>query len=84
LAQYRVTYPPDRRQLKMVTTEHLFETPYRSLQLPLWICGGDDWLPVLRLSAYAPRRSPVATVMQPSLFPLKEVGAQETVPGCTV
>jgi hypothetical protein len=29
--------------------EHLFETPHRSPQPPLWRWGQDEWLPVLRL-----------------------------------
>jgi len=74
LAQYRVAYQPDQRQLKMVTPAQLFETPHRSPQLPLWVRGEDDWLPVLRLPAYAPRRPRPVGAVQPSLFPLDEVG----------
>jgi hypothetical protein len=54
---YRVAYQPDRRRLKAVTPVHLFDTPHRSPQLPLCTAGDDDWLPVLRLPAYAPRRA---------------------------
>jgi hypothetical protein len=59
----------------MLADRDLFETPHQSPQRPLWTWGEDDWLPVLRLSAYAPRRSPVAAVVQPPLFPLEEIGA---------
>lgn len=59
----------------MVTPEHLFETAHRSPQLPLWTPDEDDWLPVLRLPPYAPRRSPVAAVVQPPLFALEQTEA---------
>ena len=75
LAQYRVTYQPDRRRLKAVAAEHLFETPHRSPQLPLWTGGDDGWLPVLRLPAYAPRRSPPTEARQLPLVAIEEVGA---------
>lgn len=69
-------YQPDQRRLKAVTPERLFETPHRSPQPPLW-ARDDDWRPVLRLPASAPRRPqpqpPGAT--QPPFFPLDEVGA---------
>lgn len=74
LAQYRVAYQPDQRRIKAVTPAQLFETPHRSPQLPLWPRGEDDWLPVLRLPAYAPRRPRPVRAVQPSLFPLDEVG----------
>ena len=72
LARYRVTYQPDQRRLQTVTPEHLFDTPFRSPQLPLWERGDDDWLPVLRLPAYAPRRPRPTGAVQPPLFPLDE------------
>jgi putative transposase len=75
LAQYRVTYQPDQRRLKAVTPELLFETAHRSPQLPLWL-RDDDGLPVLRLSAYAPRRPRVAGAFQPPLFTLEEGGPE--------
>jgi putative transposase len=55
LAQYRVTYQPDKRHLKTVADPHLFETPHRAPQPPLWQLGDGEWLTVLRLSGYAPR-----------------------------
>jgi hypothetical protein len=55
LAQYRVTYQPDKHPLKTVVDRHLFETPHRAPQPPLWQLGDGEWLTVLRLSGYAPR-----------------------------
>jgi transposase len=75
LAQYRVTYQPDQRRLQRVTPEQLFETPHRSPQPPLWTWGEEEWLPVLRLPAYASRRSPGAAVMQRPLFALEQAEA---------
>jgi putative transposase len=58
LAQYSVSYEPDRRQLRQVTPRQLFETQYRSPQLPLWKLGDAEWLRVLRVppSDRRPRR----------------------------
>ena len=75
LAQYRVTYQPDQRRLQRVTLEHLFETPHQSPQRPLWAWDDGDWLPVLRLPAYAPRRSPPTGAVQLPLVTPEEVGA---------
>ena len=75
LAQYRVVYQPDQRRLQMVTPEQLCETPHRSPQPPLWTWGEDEWLPVLRLPAYAARRPRPTGAMQPPLFALEEVSA---------
>jgi hypothetical protein len=75
LAQYRVTYAPDQRRLQMVRPEQVFETPYRSPQMPLWTWGEDEWLPVLRLPAYAPRRPRATAAVQPTFFALEEAGA---------
>ena len=58
-----------------MTPEQLFETAHRSPQLPLWTRGDDGWLPVLRLPAYAPRRSQPIGAVQPPLFALEDVGA---------
>ncbi len=56
LAQYAVTYQPDQRRLATVAEARLFETPYRSPQLPLWERHADEWLTVIRVAPYAPRR----------------------------
>jgi hypothetical protein len=70
LAQYGVTYQPDRRHLASVTHEHLFETPYQSPQLALWTPQSDEWLTVIRVPPYAPRRPRSATdTQQLQLFP---------------
>lgn len=74
LAQYRVTYQPAKRRLKTVAEERLFETPYRSPQPPLWAWSADEWLRVLRLSAYAPRRRPTSDQRQAPLFTLEGTG----------
>jgi hypothetical protein len=52
----------------------LFETAHHSPQLPLWTRGEDEWLPVLRLPAYAARRPRPGGVAQPPLFLLDAVG----------
>jgi hypothetical protein len=70
LARYRVTYQPDQRRLQSVAPTERFETPYRSPQEPPWTWGDDDWLPVVRLPEYAPRRPRPPAVEQPTLFPL--------------
>jgi hypothetical protein len=75
LAQYRVTYQPDQNRLQTVAPEHLFETPHRSLQRPLWAWSDDEWLPALRLPAYAPRQPRPTGATQPPLFSVEEVGA---------
>ncbi len=74
LAQYRVTYQPDKRHLKAITDPHLLETPHRSPQPPLWAWGEGEWLRVLRVPAYAPRRPRAGGAAQPALFALPEVG----------
>lgn len=74
LAQYHVTYQPDKRHLKTVTAPHLFATAHRSPQLPLWVLGEGEWLQVLRAPAYAPRKRPRRVGAQPTLFPLDSVG----------
>jgi hypothetical protein len=70
LAQYRVTYQPDKRHLKTVTEGQRFETPHRSPQLPLWAWGEGDWLRVLRLPEYTPRQPRRETAAQAALFAL--------------
>jgi putative transposase len=74
LAHYHVTYQPDKRHLKTVTAPHLFATAHRSPQLPLWVLGAGDWLQVLRVAAYAPRKRPRQTGTQPALFAIDAVG----------
>ncbi len=68
LAQYRVTYQPDKRRLKAVTEERRFETPHQSPQLTLWAWGEGEWLRVLRLPEYAARKRRDDTYVQAALF----------------
>jgi putative transposase len=70
LAQYGVTYQPDHRHLATVVEEHRFETPYQSPQRELWEPQPDEWLTVLRVAPYAPRRPRLtAESHQLRLFP---------------
>lgn len=57
-----------------MTEPQLFETPHRSPQLPLWTLGEGDWLQVLRLPAYAPRKPQRNAGTQPALFALDAAG----------
>ena len=57
VAQYSVAYQPDHTHLTNVTNPRLFETPYRSPQLPLWELGDGEWLKFVWLGRYAPRRA---------------------------
>lgn len=68
LAQYRVTYQPDKRHLKAVTDPHLFETPFHAAQLPLWELGDGDWLKIMRLPEYALRTGRPPQPLQARLF----------------
>jgi hypothetical protein len=69
LAQYRVTYEPDRRHLRDIVPRQLFETQYQLPQLPLWELGEGEWLKVLRLprSRSPHPRSPVIEQYQLAL-----------------
>jgi len=58
LAQYSVTYEPDRRQLREVMPRQLFETQYCSPQLALFEMGDGEWLKVLRVRPYGPVHIP--------------------------
>ncbi len=73
LAQYTVTYQPDKRHLKAVTEARRFETPHRSPQPPLWEWGDGEWLTVLRLPDYAPRTTRTGSQRQLPLFVLDDV-----------
>lgn len=70
LAQYQVSYQPDRRQLTKVVETQLFETPYRSSQVSFWDRDEVEWLSVIRVPSYAARRKPAPEdAAQLSLFP---------------
>ena len=45
-----------------VTDPRLFETQYHSPQLPLWELGDGDWLKIVWLGRYVPRRAMRAVV----------------------
>jgi len=68
LARYRVRYQPDKRHLLAVEAPYLFETPYRSAQLPLWEMSDTEWLKVMRRPPYAPRKPRGALLEQAALF----------------
>lgn len=70
LAEYQVRYEPGTQRLKAITDPHLFETPFAPAQLPLLTLGEEDWLKVLRVPPYAPRRQRATGVSQPPLFSL--------------
>ncbi len=70
LAEYQVSYQPDHRQFSTVVEAQLFETPYRSPQLPLWDREEVEWLSVIRVHPYAARQRYHSTgVTQLYLFP---------------
>ncbi|MDP9371491.1 MAG: hypothetical protein M3Q65_03350 [Chloroflexota bacterium] len=77
LAQYHVTYQPDRRHFGTVDQPRFYETPHHSAQPALWELGDGEWLPVLRLPAYAARQLRVPPARQPALFPLDGLFAEE-------
>jgi len=77
LAQYHVTYQPDRRHLGTVGQPRLYETPHRAPQPYLWELGDGDWLSVLRLPTYAARGHRGQTVHQVPLFPLDGIFDEE-------
>jgi putative transposase len=56
LAQYSVAHAPDHRHLRDIVPRQLFETQYRSPQLPLWELGDGEWLKVVRVPSATPRR----------------------------
>jgi hypothetical protein len=56
LAQFTVSYQPDRKHFRRITEPRLFETQYRSRQLPLRERDAVVWHLVRRLPDYAPRR----------------------------
>ncbi|MDQ5826908.1 MAG: helix-turn-helix domain-containing protein [Chloroflexota bacterium] len=69
LAHYAVEYQPDGRHFRAVTDPQIYDTQYRSPQLPLWQFADDEWLKVLRLPHVRVRRSRLlANVTQELLF----------------
>ncbi len=68
LAQYKVRYQPDKAHLLTVEEPLVFETPYRSAQLPLWELSDAEWLKVIRRPDYAPRKPRRESPQQAALF----------------
>jgi transposase len=70
LARYRVAYERDHKRLRDLSEPRLFETRYRSPQLPLLELRTEDWRLMFRLPAAAPRRRrhPGALVQLPLLI----------------
>jgi len=56
LAQYRVRYQPNKKQLRAVTEPRLFETPFVSPQLSLWELDDAEWLKVIRRDGHGSNR----------------------------
>jgi len=70
LAQYSVSYEPDRRPLRDVVPRQLFETQYRSPQLALWEIGEGEWFKVVCLPP-SQRREARSRHHQPNGLALK-------------
>ena len=68
LAQFQVAYAPGKRLFKAVTLLRTYETPFRSPQPLLFPLDDAQWLKVLRVPAYAPRRPRLA--VGPAQLPL--------------
>jgi len=56
LAHYQVRYQPDDYHLVEVTEVALVPNPYTSPQPFLWTLGDGEWLRVVPLAPYSPRR----------------------------
>lgn len=76
LAHYTVEYAPDGKQFRDVTHPQVYDTQYRSLQLPLWQFGDTEWLKILHLprsrsettaSAQPDSNSPVCIVTRTTI-----------------
>ena len=70
LAQYHVEYQPNKKDFRQVSPTQLFETPYQSTQLSLWLAGEVTWHQVIRETPGLPRRKKrvFADVKQQMLF----------------
>ena len=75
LAEYRVTYEPGKRRLKMVTVHRLFETPFRARQPWLFPLDDAQWRKAWRVPSYAPRSPRRASARQLPLFAADLLGA---------
>jgi hypothetical protein len=63
-----VKYAADGLHLAEVAEPRPFETPHQSPQLFLWEHADRDWVKVLRVPAYAPRKRQIAAGVQGCLF----------------
>lgn len=68
LAHYTVAYAPDGKQFRDVSNPQVYDTPYRSPQLPLWQFGDTEWLKILQLPRYARKRRSQPAMIQTHLF----------------
>ncbi len=68
LAEYRVTYEPGKRRLKMVAIHRLFATPFRAPQPWLFPLDDEQWRKAWRAPGYAPRSPLRGTATQLPLF----------------
>ncbi len=66
LVQYRVEYQPDQKHFRAVADPRIYDTQYRSPQLPLWQFGHDEWLKILRLPSppARPKRQQLPAIQQ--------------------
>ncbi len=69
LSRYKVSYQPDRKHLRNIAEPQLFDTPHHSLQPLLWELGDGDWLKVIRLPGYSPRRKTQTAAEQAGFDP---------------
>jgi hypothetical protein len=74
LAEYRVAYRQDHHRLRAIDPTRLYETQYRSPQLPLPELDPQDWRLVMELPQPLRRQRSQGNLSQESLFPLEEVG----------
>ncbi|MDP9313420.1 MAG: DDE-type integrase/transposase/recombinase [Chloroflexota bacterium] len=69
LARYTVEYQPDQKHFRDVREPTVYETQYRSPQLPLWQFGDDEWLKIVRLPRLTVRtKRPSPPLTQRRLF----------------
>lgn len=68
VAHYTVEYAPDGKQFRDVTHPQIYDSQYRSPQLPLWQFGDTEWLKILHLPRYGRKRRPQPDVIQAQLF----------------
>ena len=55
LARYAVEWQPDDKHLRRVGNARLYDHPYQSAQLPLWLEGAVEWYVILPVAPNGPR-----------------------------